>query len=135
MKVWITKYALTGGVFEANVEPSTSSDGMVVLRGNHRTTFDQYFHGEGRDWHRTKAGALQRCIVMANTRTASLKKSLAKNQELAIRFRQELILIGEEEAKPVKKMTKKQLAQLEKESQEQDLADNYAQPYEEPGAN
>lgn len=94
MKVWITKYALTGGMFCTEAEPSSVSDGMVKVKV--KGSYDQIFHGEGRDWHRTKTGALRRCIEMANKRTASLKASLAKNQELAIRLRQELILVGDD---------------------------------------
>jgi len=81
MKVWITKYALTAGLFQLEVE-LCSSDGMVKHRGNGVTSFDQYFHGEGRDWHKTKESALERAVALTNTKLKSMEKSKKKVLDL-----------------------------------------------------
>ena len=71
MKVWITKYALTSGLFEAqaklrdDISPTMIS---VEERGVHR----QCFHGN--DWHRTKEAALARAEEMRIAKLKSLDK-------------------------------------------------------------
>jgi hypothetical protein len=74
MKVWITKYALTQGILEREVTQSESVPSIVTVYGN---PYEQY-HGEGRDWHRTRAGAVAVAEAMRMKRIASLKKSLTK---------------------------------------------------------
>jgi len=80
MKVWITKYALTKGVYEANVEVSKTSDGVVI----HRVTgcFPLFFHGEGKDWHRTEDSALARAEKMRSAKLTLLRKQLAAIEAL-----------------------------------------------------
>lgn len=80
MKVWITKYALTTGIYEAEVE-ETHCASMVSLR-TAPGSFSQYFHGEGKDWHRTKESAVARAESMRIKKIASLKKSLAAFEKL-----------------------------------------------------
>lgn len=75
MKVYITKYALTAGIQIKNAEKSSTSDGMVGVKHGGYTA---YFHGEGRDWHRTAESALKRAEEMRRKKIASLNKSLAK---------------------------------------------------------
>ncbi len=57
MLVYSTKYALTKGIEEVDAE-ETSYNSMV--------TYDKYFnlHGEGREWHRTLEGALEKAEEM-----------------------------------------------------------------------
>lgn len=74
MKVWITKYALTKGIFECEVEPCFNiNPNMVAGRGLH-----EYFHGN--DWHRTREAAVIRANEMRAVKIKSLQKSLAKLQ-------------------------------------------------------
>ena len=80
MKVWITKYALTQGVYEAEVEQSACAPSMVSQK--QVNTYALTYHGENKEWHRTEAGARQRANEMVQTKIKSLKKSLAKFEKL-----------------------------------------------------
>ena len=77
MKVWITKYALTGGIIEAEGEPyglewvSASWD-----NGYWRNDFEQ---GE---WFDTKEGAIQKAEEMRQKKIESLKKQIKKLEEM-----------------------------------------------------
>lgn len=79
MRVWITKYALTDGILEADAFEETA--GMVVDRS---TMHAQFYHGEGREWHRTLKGAQAQAEKMRLNKIKSLKKSLDKFE--ALRF-------------------------------------------------
>lgn|SRR5262249_42428611 len=74
MKVWITKYALTQGIKEMDVEVINNK---MVAQGRH------YFHGRGREWHRTREGAQAKAEQMRRDRIDSLKKTLAKLEKLS----------------------------------------------------
>lgn len=78
IRVWITKYALTVGLYEADC--FLCGDGMVKTDAE----WSQYFHGEGKDWHRTRESALARCEVMRKAKLASIEKSRKKIE--ALRF-------------------------------------------------
>lgn len=77
MKVWITKYALTKGIFEMDVE-SQSEDGKVV----YGKAWNQCFHGQGVDWCKTKAAAIARAEEMRNKKITSLKNQIEKLEEM-----------------------------------------------------
>ena len=77
MKVWITKYALSKGVYVQEVTTEFCGDGMVAGPG----TFESY-HGEGREWHRTKEGAIARAESMRIAKIKSLQKSIARIEKL-----------------------------------------------------
>lgn len=71
--VWITKYALTKGVYAVeNVARCGSIDNGMIKVGNHG-----YFHGEGKDWHLTEASALARAEAMRTSRIAALRKQIS----------------------------------------------------------
>lgn len=70
MKVYVTKYALSSGIYQDDMEHSPSFPGMV-------TKGLQHFHGEGREWHRTKSSAIKRADEMRHKKIASLKKQIA----------------------------------------------------------
>lgn len=74
MKVWITKYALTKGIEQIDVE--ISDDGYAYSIGRWRT---QYPPG---DWHRTEAAAIKRADEMRLVRIASLEKQITKLKAL-----------------------------------------------------
>lgn len=73
MKVWITKYALTQGIFEAEAE--VIEDGTVRVR---QEFIVSYYHKEGRDWHKTKESAVAKAEEMRKKKIASLKKQIEK---------------------------------------------------------
>lgn len=70
MKIWISKYALTDGIKE--IEADLVSDSMV------RIGSCSYLHGEGREWHRTKEGAIIRANEMRKRKINSIRKTLSK---------------------------------------------------------
>jgi len=78
MKVWITKYALTTGIFEADIEQCDGQPTMVVHRGQKTGACDCYYHGEGKEWHRTFKSAVSRAEEMRDRKVVSMRKQLAK---------------------------------------------------------
>jgi hypothetical protein len=48
-----------------------------------------YFHGEGRNWHRTPEGAKAKAEAMRKAKIASLKKQLAKLESLSFDIERE----------------------------------------------
>lgn len=69
MKVWVTKYALTSGIKELEVEYSKETPSMVVGKA-----WDEYYNGEGREWHRTYESAVAWAEEMRLKKIESLKK-------------------------------------------------------------
>lgn len=83
MKVWITKYALTEGIREADVDQPSAEPSMVVEEPKSNDRYRQYFHGEGREWHRTREAAEAKAEQMRQAKIASLKKQIAKLERLS----------------------------------------------------
>ena len=78
MKVWITKYALTTGVYEAEAEICKNiSTSMICVKPTAPGAFSQHFHGEGKDWHHTQEGALKKALEMVRRK----RKAMYKQQE------------------------------------------------------
>lgn len=78
MKVWITKYALTRGIF-AVVAEDCGND-MVKFKGGNPGNV--YAHGEGREWHRTREAAETRALAMRDAKVLSLQKQIKKLQAM-----------------------------------------------------
>ena len=72
-KVWITKYALTKGLYEMEVV-KTSEDGDSVYG---KAWYDA-FHGEGKDWCRTREEAVQLAEEMRSRKINNLKKKISE---------------------------------------------------------
>lgn len=72
-KVFVTKYALTAGIEEVEVEACEGSSGMV--KG---PSVFEYYHGEGREWHRTRESAVKKAEDMRARKLESLNKQIAK---------------------------------------------------------
>lgn len=73
--VWVTKYALSKGVYSTKGAVSSSAPNMVQI-----TTGElkgHYFHGEGRDWHRSAVAARARVLVLVK----SCKKAIECKEE------------------------------------------------------
>lgn len=75
MKVYITKYALTKGILEKEVEDC--GNGMVRENENH---FPTYYHGT--DWHKDKQSAIDKAEEMRKKKIASLKKQIEKLEKM-----------------------------------------------------
>jgi len=73
MKVYITKHALTQGVFEIEAYRSDVHPEMAVAD-------NVFFHS--RDWHITKESALLQAETMRRRKVESLRKQLAKLEAL-----------------------------------------------------
>ena len=81
MKVWITKYALTQGIFERDVEQSKENPSMVTYQQD-KSSYSEYYHGEGRDWHLTQTDAVKRANEMREKAIASAEKKIATLKEM-----------------------------------------------------
>lgn len=79
MKAFITKYALTHGIQEVDdAEISPQAPSMISVRSFGVACF----HGEGKDWHRSREGAVTRAEEMRVKKIASLQKKIIKLGEL-----------------------------------------------------
>lgn len=72
-KVWISKLALSKGIYEMEVV-RVSEDGKTV----YGHIWDESYRGEGREWHRTKEEAMERAKVLKEKKIASLRKQIEK---------------------------------------------------------
>ena len=77
-RFFITRYALTMGVYA--VEARDCEDGMIEFRPSGGCI--QYFHTEGRDWHRTFDAAVARAEELRAAKIKSVEKQLAKLRAL-----------------------------------------------------
>ena len=77
MKVWITKYALTKGIIEAEGEVVRDHPNIFYANEIVNGLF-----GEGKEWHRTKESAIQKAEEMRQKKIASLKKQIKKLEEM-----------------------------------------------------
>lgn len=75
MKVFITKFALTKGIFELEVEDC--GGGMVKGESWH-----EYFHREGDQWHKTIESAQAKALEMKDKKIKSLEKQIARVKKL-----------------------------------------------------
>mgnify|MGYP005759151723 CR=1 FL=1 len=79
MKVWITKYALTQGIFEIEAEEcGMGFPGMIQTKEEHPS----HCHEEGKDWHRSKDSAVKRAEEMRQKKISSLRKKLEKLEKM-----------------------------------------------------
>lgn len=72
MKVWISKYALSGGIKEAEVRQSASNLRYVYPIGSHGSLL------LWRSAHETRESAIKAAEQMRLKKIASLKKQIAK---------------------------------------------------------
>jgi len=76
MQVFITKWALSYGIFEIDADLH-SNKGMVSFRRSPEH-FEEYCHHEGKDWHLTREGAVNRAEEMRIAKLKSLDKQTKK---------------------------------------------------------
>ena len=73
---YITKYALTTGIFKIEAsEGKSASQGLIEEVGKQ---WGPFYRGEGKDWHRTKEGAVARAHHMRNAKVKALGKQIDK---------------------------------------------------------
>lgn len=78
MKVFITSYALTLGILERDADQVTSD--MISVPGSDYGS--QYFHGEGRQWHKTREAAVERAEHLRLKKIKSLENQIKKLKAL-----------------------------------------------------
>lgn len=78
---YITKYALSGVVYAALVEYDRCEFPDMVAETTERG-FLAYYHGEGREWHRTKEGALAKAEKMRAAKITSLLKQIERLEKM-----------------------------------------------------
>lgn len=81
MKIWISKYALTSGIVA--IEAIETDRDMVTWK---QGGYTQYAHGIGKEFHKTEADAVSRANEMRVKKIASLKKSIAKMEQLKFKL-------------------------------------------------
>jgi len=80
MKVYITKYALTKGIIDADAEqPLKDSPGFISVKFG---GYSNNFHGEGKEWHRSLASAEFKANQMRLAKIVSMKKQIKKLEEM-----------------------------------------------------
>jgi len=83
-KIWVTKYALTTGIFEVEAEVEKRekrNEGMAVVPNDFKSgTYPRYFHGK--EWHLTKESAMKQAEEMRTKKIASLQKQIGKLENL-----------------------------------------------------
>lgn len=77
MEVWITKYALTKGIFKVNVR-QLKNDTVEV----YDSFLPTYYHGNGQEWCLTKEFAIKRAEEMRRKKLDFLKKQIQKLENL-----------------------------------------------------
>lgn len=74
--VWITKYALTNGIYEADMRHCVSVSDKMVTEDKQGGYYNASFHKPY--WHLTKEEAIAMAEVMRTKKIASLKKAIKK---------------------------------------------------------
>ena len=82
MKVWITKYALTKGIYEIDAEFCESVDPTMQMIKNPTNRYGEYYNGEGKEWHKTKEKAVEGANSMRLDKIKSLKKQIEKLEKM-----------------------------------------------------
>jgi len=77
MKVYITKYWETQGIYSVDVGVEVNTPTMVSVKG---VKWSQYFHKP--DWHETWEEAVEHAEQMRQKKITSLEKKLAKLKKL-----------------------------------------------------
>jgi hypothetical protein len=80
-KVYITKYALTEGIIEREDVAYFSDTDRIGVECNYLFKL-QYFHGQGKEWHRTKEAAIERAEEMRKMEIEDLKKSIKRLERM-----------------------------------------------------
>jgi len=77
MKVWISKYALTKGIYQLEVDHMSDDEKSVYGR-----SWDECFHGKNKEWHIEKESAIARAEDMKKKKIDSLRKKIEELESL-----------------------------------------------------
>jgi hypothetical protein len=77
-QAWITKYALTSGIYEVTVTLVPDNPDMVRVMGS--KDFEVYL---GNNWHRTREDAVKRAEVVRSAKIQTLTKQISKLKGLS----------------------------------------------------
>ncbi|MCD8491128.1 MAG: hypothetical protein LRY51_04085 [Geovibrio sp.] len=83
MKVWITKYALSEGIFV--IDGEVQEDFVSYRRPKHDRLGMQSF-AHGKEWHKNEADALAHVEEMKKKKIQSLQKQIDKLEKMKIKF-------------------------------------------------
>lgn len=72
MKVWITKYALTKGIYSEEAELRAAGNILIEFPGGYLQ-----FFGDG-EWHRTKSAAIAKAKEMITKELAFIKERISR---------------------------------------------------------
>ena len=78
MKVWISKYALSDGVSEVDVDAKVTESGGLTFRSD--TGYQVYYSAN--DWHNSKEKAVTKAEEMRQRKLKSLYKQIKKLSEI-----------------------------------------------------
>lgn len=84
MKVYVTKHALTSGVF---IFEGVANDAFDLFYSIDSEGYGKFF--DNNDWHTTKESALARCEEMRIKKVKSLKKQLGKILNMKFEIKEE----------------------------------------------
>lgn len=76
-KAFITKHVATRGIYSIDAELMQTD----TIRDT-KSEWDNYFYGEGRDWHRTWDSAVAKAEKIRSAKIASLQKSIRKLERI-----------------------------------------------------
>lgn len=79
MKVWISKYSLTQGLYSDECEIGRT---LATPCANNSKYPYRWYHGKGIQWHLTKEEAIAKAEDMRKRKIDSLKKQIAKLEKL-----------------------------------------------------
>lgn len=86
MKVYITKYCLTQGIFERKAEVCHSDEKMILCRGEY-SVLDEYYRKP--DWHKTLKEAQKKAEHMRSKSIEALENKIAKLEKLNFKIIEE----------------------------------------------
>ncbi len=75
MKIWSTKYCLTEGIIEHEIDPMDANNSLIVIPKN-KCSCAVYLHGEGRDWHKCREDAVLRADEIRIRKLKSLDRQI-----------------------------------------------------------
>lgn len=82
MRVWITKYALTQGIYEKEAELSFPGNEDMIEVITTTSGPKEFYHHKGKDWHTSREDAVERAEQMREQKILSLKKQIKKLGEM-----------------------------------------------------
>lgn len=80
MKVYITKYALTQGIYEIEAKETREPDMIKNVENSL-----ELYHGKGKEWHLSKEDAIKKAEEMKQKKIKSLKTQIEKFEKMTFR--------------------------------------------------